>query len=196
MSAPMKVLVVDNYDSFTWNIVQYLQVLGAQVEVFRNDRITVQGVRDRAPDRLLISPGPCDPDRAGVSVQAIRELAGHLPILGVCLGHQTIAIAFGGRVVSAKKLMHGKVSTIESDGKQLYHGINTPFTAMRYHSLAVSREGLPDCLTISSQSHDGEIMGIRHKTHPTEGIQFHPESIMTTVGKRLLRNFLKLTGDV
>ena len=190
------IVMVDNYDSFTYNLVQYMEQIGAPVRVIRNDKASVEEIRDFNPSGIVISPGPGRPESAGISLPVVKHFSGLVPILGVCLGHQTIAIAFGGRVVSAKKLMHGKVSTIESDGKQLYHGINTPFTAMRYHSLAVSREGLPDCLTISSQSHDGEIMGIRHKTHPTEGIQFHPESIMTTVGKRLLRNFLKLTGDV
>lgn len=191
MSAPMKVLVVDNYDSFTWNIVQYLQVLGAQVEVFRNDRITVQGVRDRAPDRLLISPGPCDPDRAGVSVQAIRELAGHLPILGVCLGHQSIGQVFGGRVVRAAQLMHGKTSPILHAGQGVFRGLPSPFTATRYHSLVVEPESLPACLEVTAWVADGTIMGMRHRELDVEGVQFHPESILTEHGLDLLRTWLE-----
>ena len=190
-------IMIDNYDSFTYNLVQYLEGLGTPVKVFRNDVITVSEVAEMAPEGIVISPGPGRPASAGISVDLVRKLSGKIPILGVCLGHQSIAEAMGGRVISAKRLMHGKTSTITADGKRIYKGIKRPFQAMRYHSLAVSRDELPDCFTVCSESEDGEIMGIRHKEHLTEGIQFHPESIMTPVGKRLLRNFLKiaLNGD-
>ncbi len=191
MSAPMKVLVVDNYDSFTWNLVQYLQVLGAEVPVFRNDRITVEGIRELAPDRLLISPGPCDPDRAGVSMDAIRQLAGQLPILGVCLGHQSIGQVFGGRVVRARELMHGKTSPILHADAGVFRGLPSPFTATRYHSLVVERESLPDCLEVTAWVEDGTIMGMRHRELDVEGVQFHPESILTEHGLDLLRNWLE-----
>ncbi len=191
MSAPMKVLVVDNYDSFTWNLVQYLQVLGAEVPVFRNDRITVEGIRELAPDRLLISPGPCDPDRAGVSMDAIRQLAGQLPILGVCLGHQSIGQVFGGRVVRARELMHGKTSPILHADEGVFRGLPSPFTATRYHSLVVERESLPDCLEVTAWVEDGTIMGMRHRELDVEGVQFHPESILTEHGLDLLRNWLE-----
>ena len=186
-------IMIDNYDSFTYNLVQYLEGLGTPVRVFRNDQVTLAEIRQLDPDGIVISPGPGRPKTAGISMAVIRELSGTVPILGVCLGHQSIAEAMGGDIVSAKRLMHGKTSTITADGRMLYHGINQPFQAMRYHSLAVSRETLPDCLVITSESDDGEIMGIRHREHPTEGIQFHPESIMTPVGKRLLRNFLRFS---
>ncbi len=188
--------MIDNYDSFTYNLVQYLEQIGGPVRVVRNDAATVDEIAAWNPDGIVISPGPGRPDSAGVSLAVIQRFSGKIPILGVCLGHQAIGMAFGARVVSAKKLMHGKTSDIHADGKTLYEGIRQPFQAMRYHSLAVAREGLPDCLEISSETDDGEIMGLRHKTHLTEGIQFHPESIMTPVGKRLLRNFLKLTGTI
>jgi anthranilate synthase/aminodeoxychorismate synthase-like glutamine amidotransferase len=191
VSAPMKVLVVDNYDSFTWNLVQYLQVLGAEVPVFRNDRITVEGIRELAPDRLLISPGPCDPDRAGVSMDAIRQLAGQLPILGVCLGHQSIGQVFGGRVVRARELMHGKTSPILHADAGVFRGLPSPFTATRYHSLVVERESLPDCLEVTAWVEDGTIMGMRHRELDVEGVQFHPESILTEHGLDLLRNWLE-----
>jgi anthranilate synthase/aminodeoxychorismate synthase-like glutamine amidotransferase len=184
-------IMIDNYDSFTYNLVQYLEGLGTTVRVFRNDQVTLDEIRRLAPDGIVISPGPGRPSAAGVSMAVIRALSGIVPILGVCLGHQAIAEAMGGDVVSAKRLMHGKTSTVTADGKMLYQGITQPFQAMRYHSLAVRRETLPDCLIVTSESEDGEIMGIRHREHPTEGIQFHPESIMTPVGKRLLRNFLQ-----
>jgi anthranilate synthase/aminodeoxychorismate synthase-like glutamine amidotransferase len=190
------ILMIDNYDSFTYNLVQYLQQIGGEVKVIRNDDATLEDIASWNPAGIVISPGPGRPDAAGVSLSAIQRFSGKIPILGVCLGHQAIGMAFGGKVVSAKKLMHGKTSMIHADGKALYEGIRQPFQAMRYHSLAVSREGLPECLEISSEADDGEIMGLRHKTHPTEGIQFHPESIMTPVGKRLLKNFLKLTGTI
>jgi anthranilate synthase/aminodeoxychorismate synthase-like glutamine amidotransferase len=184
------ILMIDNYDSFTYNLVQYLLMLGAEVEVVRNDRISLDEIRRKAPEGIVISPGPCRPEDAGICVEAIRTFSGQVPILGVCLGHQAIAMAFGGKVIGARQLMHGKVSTVTADGKSVYRGIQSPFEAMRYHSLAVSREDLPSCLAITAESEDGEIMGIRHTEYPTEGIQFHPESIMTPVGKRLLRNFL------
>jgi anthranilate synthase component 2 len=190
------IVMIDNYDSFTYNLVQYLEQIGGPVRVVRNDAATVDEIAAWNPDGIVISPGPGRPDSAGVSLAVIHRFSGKIPILGVCLGHQAIGMAFGARVVSAKKLMHGKTSDIHADGKTLYEGIRQPFQAMRYHSLAVAREGLPDCLEISSETDDGEIMGLRHKTHLTEGIQFHPESIMTPVGKRLLRNFLKLTGTI
>ncbi len=190
------VLIIDNYDSFTYNLVQYLGELGAQVEVYRNDRIGVEEIRELAPSHLVISPGPCTPREAGISVQAVRDLAGSLPILGVCLGHQSIADAFGGRVVAAKSLMHGKTSMIHHDGRGLFTGLPDPFEATRYHSLAVERESLPAELEVSASTDDGEIMGLRHRTLPVVGVQFHPESILTQVGKALLRNFLDMAVPV
>jgi anthranilate synthase component 2 len=184
------ILMIDNYDSFTYNLVQYLQMLGTKVDVVRNDKISIPEIRAKNPEAIVISPGPCRPEDAGICVEAIRALSGQVPILGVCLGHQAIAVAFGGKVIGAKRLMHGKVSSVTADGESVYRGIQNPFEAMRYHSLAVSRDHLPSCLTITAEAEDGEIMGIRHTEHLTEGIQFHPESIMTLVGKRLLRNFL------
>jgi len=184
------ILMIDNYDSFTYNLVQYLRMLGAEVDVVRNDRISLSEIQMKKMEGIVISPGPCRPEDAGICVEAIRALSGQVPILGVCLGHQAIAVAFGGKVVGAKHLMHGKVSTVTADGESVFRGIQSPFQAMRYHSLAVSREHLPPCLAITAEAEDGEIMGIRHREHLTEGIQFHPESIMTPVGKRLLRNFL------
>jgi anthranilate synthase/aminodeoxychorismate synthase-like glutamine amidotransferase len=186
--------MIDNYDSFTYNLFQYFRMLGAEVEVARNDQVALDDIKRLRPSAIVISPGPCRPEDAGVSVGAIQEFSGKIPILGICLGHQAIASAFGGAVVHAKRLMHGKVSTVTSDGKSIYGGISNPFQAMRYHSLAVAPEGLPECLEITAHSEDGEVMGIRHKKHFTEGVQFHPESIMTPVGKRLLKNFLKLAN--
>jgi len=188
------ILMIDNYDSFTYNLVQYLEEIGTPVRVVRNDVLEVPGLEALNPSALVVSPGPGGPADAGVSVAAIRHFSGRLPILGVCLGHQSIAAAFGGRIVGARKLMHGKTSQVTGDGLGIFKGLNKPFQAMRYHSLAVDRASLPGCLTITAESEDGEIMGIRHKSHATEGIQFHPESIMTTVGKRLLRNFIKAVG--
>ena len=188
------ILMIDNYDSFTYNLVQYFEQIGGSVRVIRNDAATLDDIASWSPSGIVISPGPGRPESAGVSLSAIHRFSGQIPILGVCLGHQAIGLAFGGNVISAKRLMHGKTSDIHADGKTIYEGIRQPFQAMRYHSLAVSRDNLPDCLEISSESEDGEIMGLRHKEHPTEGIQFHPESIMTPVGKRLLKNFLKRTG--
>jgi len=187
------IFVIDNYDSFTYNLVQYLKMLGAKTTVARNDAVTLEELEKQSPAGVVISPGPGRPETAGISLPLVRHFSGRFPILGVCLGHQTIAIAFGGKVIGAGRLMHGKTSTIRADGKAIYNGVAETFTAMRYHSLAVERETLPDCLAITAESEDGEIMGIRHDRHPTEGIQFHPESIMTPVGKRLLRNFLKST---
>ena len=185
------IIMIDNYDSFTYNLVQYLEQIGTSVKVIRNDAASISDLVSWDPAGIVISPGPGRPESAGISLPVVKQFSGKVPILGVCLGHQAIGAAFGGKVVSAKRLMHGKTSMIHSDGKTIYQGINKPFEAMRYHSLAVSRENFPECLEISSESDDGEIMGIRHRNHPTEGIQFHPESIMTRVGKRLLRNFLK-----
>ena len=189
-------LVIDNYDSFTYNLVQHLGELGADVRVFRNDRITLDGIRRLHPDRLVISPGPCTPDEAGISVAAVRAFAGQFPILGVCLGHQSIAQAFGGVIVRAAAVMHGKTSMIQHDGRGVYAGLPSPFEATRYHSLVVRPDGLPDCLEVTSRTlgEDGvtaEIMGLRHRTLPVEGVQFHPESILTRCGKDLLANFLR-----
>jgi anthranilate synthase component 2 len=189
------IAMIDNYDSFTYNLVQYLEELGAPVKVFRNDRITPAEIGGLDPAGIVISPGPGRPETAGVSLAALRHFSGRIPVLGVCLGHQAIGQAFGGKVVPAKRLMHGKTSMVSADGKAVYEGIRSPFQAMRYHSLALSREHLPECLSVTAQSEDGEIMGVRHREHPIEGIQFHPESIMTPIGKRLLRNFLKLTEE-
>ena len=187
------IVMIDNYDSFTYNLVQYMAELGAEVQVYRNDKITVNSLRVLNPSGIVISPGPGRPEDAGISMDTIQAFSGKIPLLGVCLGHQAIAMAFGGEIVSAKNLMHGKTSHVTNDGKAIYHKIRSPFKAMRYHSLAVNRETLPGMFDISSESDDGEIMGIRHREHPTEGVQFHPESIMTKVGKRLLRNFLSQT---
>ena len=189
------IIMIDNYDSFTYNLVQYLKQLDTEVIVYRNDAVSVDEVLALRPSAIVISPGPGRPEDAGITLALIRAVSGHIPLLGVCLGHQSIAMAFGGEVVSAKRLMHGKTSMIDTDGKGLFQGFRKPFQAMRYHSLAVAREGLPECLEITCTAEDGEIMGLRHREHPTEGVQFHPESIMTTVGKRLLRNFLKLSAE-
>ena len=187
------IVTIDNYDSFTYNLVQYLRQMGAEVHVARNDALDITGIEALRPDGIIISPGPGRPENAGVSMDTIRHFAPRVPILGVCLGHQAVGAVFGARIVPARRLMHGKTSEVTCDGRSLFRRIPSPFTAMRYHSLAVSREKLPDVLEISALSEDGEIMGLRHRRYPTEGIQFHPESIMTTVGKRILRNFLKLT---
>jgi len=185
------ILMIDNFDSFTYNLVQYLRQLGAEVQVARNNALTIDAIAQLAPATIVVSPGPGQPQMAGISMEAINRFSGRIPILGICLGHQAIAAAFGGKIVAAKQLMHGKTSTVTADGQGVYRGVKEPFKAMRYHSLAVERETLPDCLTVTAESEDGEIMGIRHRNHMTEGLQFHPESIMTTIGKRLLRNFLK-----
>lgn len=186
------VLVIDNYDSFTYNLVQYLGELGEEVMVVRNDAMTVDEIAALKPARIVISPGPCTPKEAGVSIEAIKRLAGAVPILGVCLGHQSIGEAFGGEVVRAERLMHGKTSQIKHDGKTVFRGLPNPFEATRYHSLIVKRETLPACLEVSAETAEGEIMGLRHRTLPVEGVQFHPESILTRPGKDLLRNFLTL----
>jgi len=188
------ILVIDNYDSFTYNLVQYMGELGADLAVYRNDRITVEDIRDMKPDKIVISPGPCTPDEAGISVEVVRSFSGEIPILGVCLGHQSIGSAFGGRVIRAPRLFHGKTSEIYHDDRTIFRGLANPFTATRYHSLIVERETLPDCLEISAwtQDEDGVIMGMRHREHQTEGVQFHPESILTSEGKKLLDNYLKL----
>jgi anthranilate synthase/aminodeoxychorismate synthase-like glutamine amidotransferase len=186
------IVVIDNYDSFTFNLVQYLWELGASVEVFRNDRIDVEGIRSHRPEALVLSPGPCTPSEAGICVPAIRALSGQVPILGVCLGHQAIGQAFGGRVVRAKQVMHGKTSWIDHDGSGLFSGVTAPMEAGRYHSLVVERESLPGELRVTASSQDdGEIMALAHRTHPTIGVQFHPESVLTPQGKKVLANFLE-----
>jgi len=185
-------LMIDNYDSFTYNLVQYLGELGADLRVFRNDKITLDRIEDMKPDRIVVSPGPCTPDEAGISVDVIRSWSGRVPILGVCLGHQSIGRAFGGNVIRAPKVWHGKTSDIHHDNRTVFGGLDDPFAATRYHSLIVERESLPDCLEISAWTDDDLIMGFRHREHPTEGVQFHPESILTGEGKKLLSNFLAL----
>ncbi len=189
------IVMIDNYDSFTYNLVQYFRQLGARIQIFRNDAISIQEIADLNPDGIVISPGPGRPDDAGISLAVIHAFSGKIPIFGVCLGHQAIAAAFGAKVVAARHLMHGKTSLITADGRNLFQGIQKPFQAMRYHSLAISREKFPVDLEITAQSEDGEIMGLRHRRHCTEGVQFHPESIMTPLGKRLLRNFLKIAEN-
>ena len=186
------ILMIDNYDSFTYNLVQYMRQIGEQVDVRRNDAVDADAIEAMTPAAIVISPGPGRPETAGVSLEAIRRFSGSIPILGVCLGHQSIAQAFGGQVVAARRLMHGKTSTVTADGKGVFNGIKKDFPAMRYHSLAVEKASLPDCLEVTATAEDDEIMGLRHREHLTEGIQFHPESIMTPVGKRLLRNFIKM----
>jgi len=187
------VLVVDNYDSFTYNLVQYLGELGAELKVVRNDQVTVDEVVGMSPERIVLSPGPCTPKEAGICVELIRRLSGEVPILGVCLGHQCIGEAFGGKVVRAPTPVHGKVSRVFHDGKTVFEGLSMPFLAVRYHSLVVEKDTLPSCLEISAWTEDGLIMGLRHRDLPVEGVQFHPESIMTEGGKILLRNFLRAT---
>lgn len=184
------ILMIDNYDSFTFNLVQYLGELGETLEVKRNDAISIQDIEELGPNFLMVSPGPCSPNEAGISLRAIEEFAGKIPIFGVCLGHQSIAQVFGGDVVQAERLMHGKTSLMYHDGKTIFEGLPNPFPATRYHSLIVKRDTLPDCFEISAWTDEGEIMAIRHKDLPVEGVQFHPESIMTTAGKQLLQNFV------
>jgi anthranilate synthase component II len=188
-------LMIDNYDSFTYNLVQYFGELGEDVRVYRNDEITLAEVETLAPARLCFSPGPCDPARAGITVSAIREFAGRIPILGVCLGHQAIGEAFGGKVVRAQQVMHGKVSTIHHTGGGVFRGLPNPLEATRYHSLAIERSTVPACLEVTAWTDDGEIMGVRHRELAVEGVQFHPESILTQHGHRLLANFLGLPFD-
>jgi len=186
------ILVIDNYDSFTFNLVQYLGELGEKVRVVRNDKITLKEVEELRPARIVISPGPCTPKEAGISCGIISHFTGCIPMLGVCLGHQCIGAAFGGRIVRAGRLMHGKTSLIHHDGRTLFRDLPNPFEATRYHSLLVERESLPACLEVSAETTEGEVMGLRHKDHLVEGVQFHPESILTAVGKDLLRNLLRL----
>ena len=186
----MKLLMIDNYDSFTYNLVQYFGELGAEVEVFRNDQISIADIAARQPDCLVISPGPCTPREAGISVESIQTFAGKLPILGVCLGHQAIGAAFGGKVVRAEQLMHGKTSTISTSQQGVFAGLPPQFTACRYHSLAIEKSSCPDVLEITAWTDDGEIMGVRHKSLPIEGVQFHPEALLTEHGHALLKNFL------
>lgn len=186
------VFVLDNYDSFTWNLVQYMGELGAELTVRRNDELTVDEVEALAPEKIVLSPGPCTPQEAGISIDLIRRMAGKVPVLGVCLGHQAIGAAFGGQVVRAAKLMHGKTSEVEHDGKTIFSGIVSPMTCTRYHSLIVQEKGLPAELEISARTADGTIMGLRHRRFPVEGVQFHPESVLTDDGKRLIKNFLEL----
>ena len=183
-------VMIDNYDSFTYNLVQYLGELGEVIRVYRNDEVTVDEIEGQKPERIVISPGPCTPRDAGISNEVLRRFGGKVPILGVCLGHQCIGDVFGGEVVRAPRLMHGKTSMIEHDGKTIFAGLPNPFEATRYHSLIIRRETLPDCLEISAETDQGEIMGVRHKQYQIEGVQFHPESILTESGKDLLRNFV------
>ena len=185
-------LMIDNYDSFTYNLVQYLGEIGEDIKVFRNDKITIHEIERLNPERIVISPGPCTPKEAGVSVELIKHFSGKVPLLGVCLGHQAIGAAFGGEIVRAQRLMHGKTSRINHDGKTIFEGLPNPFEATRYHSLVIKKDTLPDCLKITAWTDIGEIMGVRHKEFIVEGVQFHPESILTKVGKDLLRNFLQL----
>ena len=186
------ILLLDNYDSFTYNLAQYLGELGCTLEVHRNDKISVEEIARRKPERIVISPGPCTPQEAGISVELIRKLAGKFPILGVCLGHQAIGAAFGARIVRAPQLFHGKTSEIEHDGKGIFHSVENPLTATRYHSLIVERKSLPRELVVTAETRDGVIMGLRHRHYKMEGLQFHPESVLTPCGKQILKNFLAL----
>lgn len=185
-------VVIDNYDSFTYNLVQYFGVLGVEMKIFRNDEVTLGEIRALNPDRILVGPGPCTPAEAGISCEVIRELGPKIPLLGVCLGHQSIGHVFGGDVVRAERLMHGKVSPVKHNSTGIFRGIANPVTATRYHSLIVARETLPDCLEITAQTEELEIMGLRHKQYPIHGVQFHPESILTDQGMQMLQNFLEL----
>jgi len=186
------ILVIDNYDSFTYNLVQYLGELGAEMRVFRNDEITVEQAVALNPEKVLVSPGPCTPKEAGISCDIIREFGSRLPVFGVCLGHQSIGDVYGGKVIRADRLMHGKTSPMIHEGESVFKGLPNPFDATRYHSLIVERESLPDCLKITAWTAEGEIMGVQHKEHPVHGVQFHPESILTVEGKKLMQNFLDL----
>ncbi len=184
------IIMIDNYDSFTYNLVQYFGSIGQDLTVFRNDKVTVDEIKALSPDLLVISPGPCSPHEAGISVELIKQMSGRVPIFGVCLGHQSIGAAFGGDIIRAGKLMHGKTSMITHDGKGLFAGMPNPFQAIRYHSLVISKKTLPECLDVTAHSEDGEIMGVRHKDFPVEGVQFHPESILTHNGMRIIENFI------
>jgi anthranilate synthase/aminodeoxychorismate synthase-like glutamine amidotransferase len=186
------VFVLDNYDSFTYNLVQYMGELGAEMTIRRNDELSVDEVEAIEPERILLSPGPCTPQEAGISIELVRRFAGRVPVLGVCLGHQAIGAAFGGDVVRAPQLMHGKTSEVSHDGKTIFSGLQSPMTCTRYHSLIVSEKGLPDELEVTARTADGTIMGLRHREFPVEGVQFHPESVLTQDGKRLIKNFLEL----
>jgi len=187
------ILMIDNYDSFTFNIVQYLEQMGEHVEVYRNDKITMEEIKRLNPRAIFLSPGPCTPLEAGITVDVIREFYKNVPIMGICLGHQSIGYALGAQVVGASRIIHGKISSVIHDGKTIFAGLPNPFPAGRYHSLIVARETLPACLEISAETAEGEIMGLRHRDYPVEGIQFHPESVLTPQGKRIIRNFLKYT---
>jgi anthranilate synthase/aminodeoxychorismate synthase-like glutamine amidotransferase len=189
------ILMIDNYDSFTYNLVQYIGQLGGAVVVHRNDVISIDEIRELKPDAIVLSPGPCTPQKAGISVEVIRQFGTTIPILGVCLGHQAIGYAFGAEVVRAQRIMHGKTSTVINDGRTIFKGLPNPFVAGRYHSLIVERNSLPDCFEISAETEDGEIMAIRHKEYPVEGVQFHPESVLTPNGKRVLKNFLTILDE-
>ena len=184
------ILLIDNYDSFTYNLVQMLEPLGEAVKVFRNDRIDIEGIKNMEPSLLMISPGPCTPEKAGISIEAVRFFGERIPVMGVCLGHQAIGAAYGGKIVRAGRIMHGKTSTINHDGHGIFKGLPNPFEAIRYHSLLVEKESLPEFLEISAWTNEGEIMGLRHREHPVEGVQFHPESILTEAGSMLLKNFI------
>ena len=189
------ILMIDNYDSFTYNLVQYIGQLGGEVMVHRNDVISIDEIRKLKPHAIVLSPGPCTPKEAGICVEVIRELGANIPILGVCLGHQAVGYAFGGEVIRAQRIMHGKTSQVMNDGRTIFTGLPNPLVAGRYHSLILKRESLPDCFEISAETEEGEIMGIRHKELPVEGVQFHPESILTPNGKRLLKNFLTMINE-
>jgi anthranilate synthase/aminodeoxychorismate synthase-like glutamine amidotransferase len=188
------ILMIDNYDSFTFNIVQYLEQMGEKVETYRNDKITTEEIKRKKPRAIFLSPGPCTPKEAGITVDVVREFYKDVPIMGICLGHQSIGYAFGAKIVRADRIMHGKISQVKHDGKTIFAGVPNPFPAGRYHSLIVVRETLPDFLEVSAETEEREIMGLRHKKYPVEGIQFHPESVLTPQGKRIIRNFLKYTG--
>ena len=185
------ILMIDNYDSFTYNLVQYMGELGADIRVERNDKISIPGIESLGPKKIVISPGPCTPSKAGISVEVVKHFAGKVPLLGVCLGHQSVGAAFGGEIIKAGKLMHGKTSEVRHDGKTLFKNLPNPITATRYHSLVLNRKTLPECFEITAESDDNEIMGIRHKQLAVEGVQFHPESILTPNGKDLLKNFIE-----
>jgi len=188
------ILMIDNYDSFTYNLVQYFGELGASLKIYRNDALSIDDIKRMRPAKIVISPGPGRPEGAGISVDIIRTFAGKFPILGVCLGHQCIGYAYGGRIIRAKKLMHGKTSMIRHDNKEIFKGVTNPFEATRYHSLVIEKKTSPKCLEVTAKTSDGEVMGIRHKDHPLWGVQFHPESILTIEGKHILNNFLKIKG--
>jgi anthranilate synthase/aminodeoxychorismate synthase-like glutamine amidotransferase len=187
------VLIIDNYDSFTYNLVQYLGELGAKLDVYRNDALTINDIKKMKPSHIVISPGPGRPEDAGISVEIIKKFAGQYPILGVCLGHQAIGYAFGGKIIRAKHLMHGKTSQVKHDKREIFKGVESPFEATRYHSLVIDPRNIPECLEVTARSEDQEIMGIRHKTLPLWGVQFHPESILTKAGKKILKNFLTIS---